>query len=82
MCLQYLPACMYVQHAHAFACGCQRKRPDLWELELETAVSHIWVLGTDPSPLRRAGALNHQVTSSAPVDQNFLRCYYMVKTTL
>lgn len=51
---------MHAHHLRPAACEDQKKMTNSSELELETAVSFYWVLGTEPgSSAREVNVLNY-----------------------
>ena len=60
-----LCVCMYITQVPGVQRG--QKVSDLLELEFETVVSCLWVLGTElTASIREVSVLNHQATSPAP----------------
>lgn len=50
--MNILSACMSVSHVHAWCLRDQKRELDPLEPELQTVVSHMWVLGMDLGPLK------------------------------
>jgi hypothetical protein len=67
----------YVCEAHA-KCLQRSKELDALELQLQTLVSHVWVLGTKSGFSGRAtSALNNGAIFPAPKRRNFFQMFFI-----